>query len=122
MILNFLMVPLAAVPRSVPLIACFVMITTLGGMRAPYRCLVEGSLQLGLKALLRAEPHRLLLYGANYGANAETDAFCRSLQSETAHSCQAVGIIDDDPASRDWCTHMLAVRRTRPSSRVIRES
>jgi nucleoside-diphosphate-sugar epimerase len=105
MTVNFLMAPLAAVPHSVPLIACFIMISTLGGMRALYRCLVEGSLSLGFKALLRAQPHRLLLYGAS----AETDAFFRTLQSETAHSYQAVGIIDDDPASRDRCIRGIKV-------------
>jgi nucleoside-diphosphate-sugar epimerase len=111
MILNFLMARYTAVPRSVPLIACFIMICTLGGMRVLYRCLVEGSLSLRakiivpLKALLHAQPHRLLLYGAN----AETNAFFHSLQSETAHSYQVVGIIDDDPTSRDRCVRGIKV-------------
>jgi FlaA1/EpsC-like NDP-sugar epimerase len=105
MILNFLMARLTAVPRSVPLIACFIMITTLGGMRVLYRCLVEGSLSFGFKDWLRVEPHHLLAYGAN----AETDAFLRSLESETARSYQVVGIIDDNQSSRDRCIRGIKV-------------
>src|SRR5450631_4362888 len=97
MILNYLFGRLTAVPRSVPLIACFIMITTLGGMRVLYRCLVEGRLPFGFKDLLRAEPVCLLAYGAN----AETDAFLRSLQSEPERPYQIVGIIDDDQTCRD---------------------
>ncbi len=99
MILSFLIMRLTAVPRSVPLIACFIMVTTLGGARVLYRCLIEGSLPFGFKHFwcAEAEPVRLLVYGAN----AKTDAFLRSLQSETARSYQVVGLIDDDLTSRD---------------------
>jgi O-antigen biosynthesis protein WbqV len=97
MILSLLIAWQPAVPRSVPLIACFVMITTLGGVRVLYRCLIEGNPPFVFKDLLRAEPVRLLAYGANI----ETDALLRSLQSEAARSYQVVGIIDDDQASRD---------------------
>lgn len=103
--LSFLIARLTAVPRSVPLITCFIMITMLGGMRVLYRCLVEGSLPFGFKYMLRAEPVRLLAYGAN----AETDAFFRALQAESARSYQAVGIIDDDQASRDRCIRGVKV-------------
>ena len=82
MILSFLISRLITIPRSVPLIAWFIMITALGGMRVLYRCLIEGSLRFALKDLLRAEPVRLLAYGAN----AETDVFLHSLQSETPRS------------------------------------
>jgi FlaA1/EpsC-like NDP-sugar epimerase len=102
MILSFLFAWLGSVPFSVPFIACFIMITTLGGARMLYRSLAEGRLPFGFKDLLRndlirAEPVRLLAYGAN----AETDAFLRALESESARSYEVVGIIDDDLASRD---------------------
>ena len=96
-ILSFLFAGLHSVPRSVPLIASFIMVTTLEGMRVLYRCFAEQSLPFGFKDLLRSEPVSLLAYGAN----AATDALLRSLQSETAHSYQIVGIIDDDLANRD---------------------
>jgi FlaA1/EpsC-like NDP-sugar epimerase len=102
LILGFMISRLTSVPRSVPVIACFIMITTLSGVRVLYRSLVEGSLPFGLKDLLhvgslRAEPVHLLVYGAN----AETDAFLRALDSEVLRSYQVVGIVDDDRASRD---------------------
>lgn len=102
MILGFLILRLSSVPRSVPVITCFIMITTLGGVRVLYRSLVEGSLPFGFKDLLhvdllRAEPVHLLAYGAN----AETDAFLRALDSEVLRSYQVIGIIDDDRANRD---------------------
>ncbi len=98
MVLTSLITQRPVVPRSVPLIACFIMVTMLGGVRVLHRCLVEGNLPFRFKDLLRAEPVRLL----TYGANAETDAFVRSLQSEAAHAYEVVGIIDDDRARRDW--------------------
>jgi FlaA1/EpsC-like NDP-sugar epimerase len=97
MILSFLISRLIAIPRSVPLIAWFIMITALGGMRVLYRCLIEGSLRFALKDFSRAQPVWLLAYAAN----AETDAFLHSLHSQTPHTHQVVGIIDDDRASRD---------------------
>ncbi|MGH8612558.1 MAG: NAD-dependent epimerase/dehydratase family protein [Gammaproteobacteria bacterium] len=114
MILNFLIARLISIPLSVPIsvpiIACFIMITTLGGVRVLYRSFVDGGLPFGFKNFLhadlrQAEPIRLLAYGAN----TETDAILRSLQSETAHSYQVVGIIDDDPASRDRCIRGIKV-------------
>lgn len=105
MILNFFAAQLIAVPWSVPLIAGFIMITTLGGVRVLYRCIAEGSLPFWSKELSRADPHRLLVYGAN----AETDAFFRSLQSEATRSYEVAGIIDDDPASRDQCIRGIKV-------------
>ena len=105
MTMNFLIGRLTAVPRSVPLIAGFIMITTLGGTRVLYRFLIEGSVPFGFKDLLRAEQVRLLAYGAT----AETDAFLRSLQSDTARSYHIVGIIDDDKASRDRCIRGIKV-------------
>ena len=113
-VLNFLITRLISIPLSVPIsvpiIACFIMITTLGGVRVLYRSFVDGGLPFGFKNFLhadlrRAEPRRLLAYGAN----TETDAILRSLQSETAHSYQVVGIIDDDPASRDRCIRGIKV-------------
>ena len=102
LILGFMISRLTSVPRSVPVIACFIMMTTLSGVRVLYRSLVEGSLPFRLKDLLhvdllRAEPVHLLVYGAN----AETDAFLRALDSEVLRSYQVVGIVDDDRASRD---------------------
>ena len=97
MILSFLISRLIAIPRSVPLIAWFIMITALGGIRVLYRSLNEGSLRFALQDFSRAQPVRLLAYGAN----AETDVFLHSLQSETPRTHQVVGIIDDDRASRD---------------------
>jgi FlaA1/EpsC-like NDP-sugar epimerase len=64
-ILSFLFTELHSVPRSVPLIACFIMVTTLGGTRILYRCFAEQSLRFAFKDLLRSEPARLLAYGAN---------------------------------------------------------
>jgi FlaA1/EpsC-like NDP-sugar epimerase len=97
MALSFTFTRLTTVPRSVPLITYFIMVTALGGMRVLYRCFEEGNLPFGLKGLLHPGAERLLVYGAN----AETDAFLRSLQSPRMRSYEAVGIIDDDPASRD---------------------
>jgi nucleoside-diphosphate-sugar epimerase len=110
MILNLLITRVVSIPLSVPIIACFIMITTLGGVRVLYRSLVDGGLPSGFKNFLhadlrRAEPIRLLAYGAT----TETDAILRLLQSETAHSYQVVGIIDDDPASRDRCIRGIKV-------------
>jgi FlaA1/EpsC-like NDP-sugar epimerase len=101
-VLSFLFSRRTLVPGSVPVIACFIMATMLGSARVLYRSLAERRLPFGFKDLvrsdlLRAEPVRLLAYGAN----AETDVFLRALESETAHSYQVVGIIDDDRASRD---------------------
>jgi FlaA1/EpsC-like NDP-sugar epimerase len=117
MILIFLIARLSTVPRSVPVIACLIMIPTLGGMRALYRWLFEGSL-FGFKDLLRAEPVRIL----SYGANAETDAFFRSLQSEAARSYQIVGIIDDNPASCDRSIRGIKVLGSSADLRRIVES
>jgi FlaA1/EpsC-like NDP-sugar epimerase len=97
MILSFLISRLIAIPRSVPLIAWFIMITALGGMRVLYRSLIEGSLRFALKDFSRAQPVRILAYGAS----AETDVFLHSLQSEIPRTHQVVAIIDDDRASRD---------------------
>lgn len=97
--------PLADIPASVPLIACFVMITMLGGMRVAYRCLMEGRLPFRVGGVTPTEPQRILAYGANV----ETDAFFRSLQSENARSFEVVGIIDDEPANRDRCIRGVKV-------------
>jgi FlaA1/EpsC-like NDP-sugar epimerase len=102
LILGFLIARLTSVPRSVPVIACFIMITSLGGVRVLYRRLVTGGTRFRFKDLpkidsLPAEPVRLLIYGANM----ETDAFLRALEAERVRSHEVVGIIDDDPASRD---------------------
>jgi O-antigen biosynthesis protein WbqV len=108
MSLSFLIAPLTAIPRSVPLIALSIMIIVLGGIRVLYRGLVEGNLSIGFKDSLHAdlsiaEPVYLLVYGATV----ETDAFLRALQSEARHSYvarhsyQVVGIIDNDPSGRD---------------------
>jgi FlaA1/EpsC-like NDP-sugar epimerase len=91
---------LTSVPPSVPVIACFIMITTLGGVRVLYRTLV--GLPFSLKDLLRPNlSHMKPVYLLAYGANAETDAFLRALDCQALRSYQIVGIIDDDPASRD---------------------
>ncbi|HXW71854.1 MAG TPA: nucleoside-diphosphate sugar epimerase/dehydratase [Methylocella sp.] len=103
LILSFLIGRLADIPRSVPLIACFIMITALGSIRVLYRRLIERTQPLEpnafmQKELLGDEPAGLLVYGAN----AETEAFLRSLETRTARSYLAVGIIDDQRISRDW--------------------
>jgi nucleoside-diphosphate-sugar epimerase len=85
------------VPRSVPLIAAFISVTTLGSVRVLYRSLIGGDILFGLKHSSGPESIGLVAYGANAGTN----AFLRSLISETKDSYQVVGIIDDDPATRD---------------------
>jgi nucleoside-diphosphate-sugar epimerase len=97
--------PLPALPHTVPLVTCFIMITVLGGVRIAYRYLTEGGIPVVFPDLGRGEPLRLLAYGANV----ETDAFFRSLQSDTAHSFEVVGIIDDEPANRDRCIRGVKV-------------
>lgn len=104
-ILTYFMAPLTAVPHTVPLITCFIMITAMGGMRIAYRWLVEGGIPFMFENFARSKPHLLLAYGANV----ETDAFFRSLQSDNAHSFKAVGIIDDEPANRDRCIRGVKV-------------
>ena len=96
-ILSSLIPSLQTIPLSVPLIAGIVMVNMLGGVRVLYRCYVEGSLPLGVKNLLRAEPVCLIAFGAT----AETEGFLRSLQLDFARPYQVVGIIDDDEANRD---------------------
>jgi O-antigen biosynthesis protein WbqV len=103
MILSFLITRPTSLVYSVPMIACPIIITTLGGMRVFYRCLIERSLPFAFKEPLRAdlshtEPTSILAYGAT----TETDAFLRALQSEAVHSYQVVGIIDDDQTRCDW--------------------
>src|SRR5262249_6424021 len=102
MVLGFLISRPTSLGFSVPLIACPIIITTLGGMRVFYRCLIERSLPFGFKEPLRAdllhtEPASILAYGAT----TETDAFLRALQSEAVNSYQVVGIIDDDQTRCD---------------------
>ena len=78
-ILSFLFAGLHSVPRSVPLIASFIMVTTLG-MRVLYRCFAEQSLPFGLNDLLRSEPVSLLAYGANAEAfNENAKSICGEL-------------------------------------------
>jgi O-antigen biosynthesis protein WbqV len=96
-VLNFILTRLDSVPRSVPLIACFVMVSTMGGVRVLYRGYVERRPRLGLRALTRKDP----VYVLAYGATAETESFLRSVQIETDSAYRVVGIIDDDSASRD---------------------
>ena len=96
-ILSSLIPSLQTIPLSVPLIAGIIMVNMLGGVRVLYRCYVEGSLPLGVKNLLRAEPVCLIAFGAT----AETEGFLRSLQLDSARPYQVVGIIDDDEANRD---------------------
>ena len=95
-ILSVLM-PLLYVPRSVPLIACFIMITTMSGMRVFYRSRIEDASSPGSETTSQTNPERILVYGAT----ANTDAFLRSLQVGSGHSFEVAGIIDDDPGSRD---------------------
>ncbi len=108
-------------PLSISLITYFAMVTMLGGMRVLYRSLNEGSAPFGLGDLLR--PQLLQKDAVNilaYGARGETDALVRALQSENAHAFRIVGIIDDDPLSRD--RHIRGVRvlgATRDLPRIV---
>jgi nucleoside-diphosphate-sugar epimerase len=97
--------PFVEVPYAVPLITCFIMISALGGVRVAYRFLVESGMPAVFRNIARREPQRLLAYGANV----ETDAFFRSLQSDSAHRFEVVGIIDDEPANRDRCIRGVKV-------------
>ena len=96
-ILSSLIPFMQTIPLSTPLIAGVVMVNMLSGVRVLYRCYVEGSLPLGVKNSLRAEPVCLIAYGAT----TQTDSFLRSLQLDSARPYQVVGIIDDDEANRD---------------------
>lgn len=87
---------------SAPIIAVFIMITLMGGMRVLYRSLCEGGVRLwarkdALDDAGRGRPVNLLVYGAT----SETDGFLRSLKSTSAQAFKVVGIVDDDPSSRD---------------------
>jgi O-antigen biosynthesis protein WbqV len=98
-LLSFLLTRLIYVPRSVPPIACFIMITTMCGVRALYRYLIDRTRGAGLrlKSFTRTAQRHLLVYGAS----SKTDAFLRALQSEPSPVFDVIGIIDDDTHNRD---------------------
>ncbi len=97
-------------PVSVPVIATFIMITSMGAMRLMYRCFFDGSFSVNQACWMRTKapchrPTPLLAYGAT----CETDAFLRSLQSAKSREYEVVGILDDDPRSRDRRVHGVHV-------------
>ena len=100
--LNFILS--SALPINVPITAAFIMVTLMGGMRALYRFRFEGGSQRTGDAGGDA-PMPILAYGAT----AETDTLLRSLGSGGTRAYKVVGIIDDDPASRDRCMRGVKV-------------
>ncbi len=97
-VLWFLVARLDSVPRSVPIIACFILICLMAGCRLLYSVISETGLPDGRNpSAVNPEASALLVYGATI----ESDALLRSLQSSAGGVYVVVGIIDDDPAARD---------------------
>lgn len=128
---DFILLRLDPIPRTVPLIAFFIMLTTMSGVRIFYRGVIDGSLPIRFDRRHNQERKDLLVYGAT----PQTDAFLRSLRSAERSELRVVGIIEDDVRLIDRSTHgvrvlgrcadlqtilgKLAIRGCHPTSMIV---